>query len=53
LSLRVIIVGRLVTLDQIVFFLKPTDLELSRMLRGKVKLKNIPHPNMSPHIEDI
>jgi hypothetical protein len=32
------------------FLLKTTDLGLSRMLRGKVKLKNLPHPNMSLHI---
>jgi len=35
------------------FLLKLTDLGLSRMLRGKVKLKNLPLPNMFLHIGDI
>jgi len=53
LSLLVIIVGRLVILDQIVIFLNPTGLGLSRMLRGKVKLNILPHQNMSLRIGDI
>jgi hypothetical protein len=53
LFILVIIVRRLVILDQIVFCKKHTDLGLSRMLRGKVKLKNLPHLNMPIRIGDI
>jgi len=53
LSLLVIIVGRLVILGQIVIYWDPTGLGLSRMLWGKVKLKILPHQNMSLHIGDI
>jgi len=53
LFLLVIIVGKLVILGQIVIFWNPTGLGLSRMLWGKVKLKILPHPNMSLLIGDI
>jgi hypothetical protein len=53
LFLLVIIVGRLVILDQIVICWNPTGLGLSMMLQGKVKLKILPHLNMSILIGDV
>jgi energy-coupling factor transporter transmembrane protein EcfT len=53
LFLSVIIVGKLVILGQIVICWNLTGLGLSKKLWGKVKLKILPHQNMSLCIGDI
>jgi hypothetical protein len=53
LFILVIIVEKLVILGQFVICWNPTGLGLSMMLWGKVKLKILPHLNMSLLIGDI